>query len=414
MDKEQIVLLSLIRNALHDEKKVEIQVSDMEWNKVFSYAHRQNILPIIVNEASKMPNVKEDSYFKQYHTRSLRIVLEQAKKTEYFLQIYKQFTNQRIYPIVMKGLICRKLYQKYANHRISSDDDILIKKEDFDAVKNILEKYGYVCEKPDITWKQLEKVQEITFKNPKLGLTMEVHVNPIGHENVIRDVMNDFFTDVFENSIFEEFMDSKREVINVRTMNQTDHFLFLILHAFKHFTVSGFGLRQCMDILIFQERNVEKIDWDMIQKRLNQIGALQFLADIQWIGNTYMGFTHVLITSPNCPMDLLEDLLLNGVFGNETKAQRTARGFTGAVVSVETENPHFIKKCFFTIFPQRKSMISFHPELVEKPWLLPIFWVKRIGRLLFRKKVFDGDLLAESKKISNRRVALLRKYKVVA
>lgn len=414
MDKEQMALLSLIRNALHDEKKEEIQVSDMEWNKVFSFAKRQNILPIIVDEASKIPNVKEDSCFKNYHTLSLKMVLGQAKKTEYFLQIYKQFTNQGIYPIVMKGLICRKLYQKYANHRLSSDEDILIKKENFDAVKNILEKYGYVCERSDITWKQLEEVQEITFRNPKLGLSMEVHVNPIGHENAIRDVMNDFFTDVFEKGIFEEFTNSKREVINVRTMNQTDHFLFLILHAFKHFTVSGFGLRQCMDILIFQERYTEKIDWDLIQKRLNQIGALQFLADIQWIGNTYMGFEFDLITSQNCPMDLLEDLLLNGVFGNETKAQKTARGFTRAVISVETEKAHFIKKWFFTIFPQRKNMINLHPELVDKPWLLPIFWMKRIGRLLFRKKVFEGDLLAESKKISNRRVALLRKYKVVS
>lgn len=414
MDKEQMALLSLIRNALHDEKKVEIQVSDMEWNKVFSYAKRQNILPIIVDEASKMPNVKEDNCFKQYHTLSLKMVLGQAKKTEYFLKIYKQFTNQGIYPIVMKGLICRKLYQKYANHRLSSDEDILIKKENFDAVKNILEKNGYVCESSDITWKQLEEVQEITFRNPKLGLSMEVHVNPIGHENAIRDVMNDFFTDVFENSIFEEFTNSKREVINVRTMDHTNHFLFLILHAFRHFTASGFGLRQCMDILIFQERYAEKIDWDIIQKRLKQVGALQFLADIQWIGNTYMGFTHALITSQNCPMDLLEDLLLNGVFGNETQAQRTAIGLTNATVSVETEKTHFIKKWFFTIFPQKERMINRHPELADKPWLLPIFWVKRIRRLLIHKKEADGDLLAESIKISNRRVALLRKYKVVS
>lgn len=414
MDKEQIALLSLIRNALHDEKRVEIQVSDIEWDKIFLLARRQNILPIIVNEASKISNVKEESCFKKYHTLSLMMVLEQVRRTEYFLQVYRQFTAQGIYPIVMKGMICRNLYQKYANHRMSSDEDILIKKEDFDTVKNLLEKNGYLCENADVTRKQLEEVQEITFRNPQTGLSIEVHVNPIGHENAIRDVMNDFFTHVHENGVFEEFRDFRKEVISVKTMNQTEHFLFLVLHAFKHFTFYGFGLRQCMDILMFQERYAGEINWDVIQKKLKQVGALQFLADIQWIGNTYMGFELPLITSFNCPVDLLEDLLLNGVFGNETQAQRTAEGLTSAVISVEVQKTHFIRKWMYTIFPQKERMISLHPELVDKPWLLPICWVKRIRRLLIHRKEADGDLLAESIKISNRRVALLRKYKVVS
>ena len=414
MDKEHIVLLSLIRNALHEEKKVEILSSDVEWEKVFRLAAGQNLLPIIVNEAGKLPNVKEDRSFKRYHALSLGMIIEQAKYTQNFLQIYRQFAAHGIYPIVMKGLICRKLYRKYANHRMSSDEDILIEKENFDTVKSILEKNGFVCENQDVTWKQLERVQEITFKKPMSNLSIEVHVNPIGHENSIRDTMNDFFTDVFKESIFEEFVDSRKEVISVRTMNQTEHFLFLILHAFKHFTGSGFGLRQCIDILIFQERYAEIINWEIILPRLKQVGVLQFFSDIQWIGNSYMGFAHDLVSSPNCPDELLEDLLLNGAFGNETQAQRTAISLTSAAVSVESEETHFIKKWIYTIFPQRKRMISFHPELADKPWLLPLFWLKRIRRLLIHRNEADGDLLAESIKISNRRVALLRKYQVVS
>lgn len=414
MYKEQEILLHFLNNAIHPSKYIEVENRNVDWKKVFNYANSQNLLPIIVNEASKITNVKSEECFKQYNEISLMTVLGQAKRTEYFLQIYKKFIENGIYPIVMKGIICRKLYEKYANHRASSDEDILIKKENFADVKKLLEEDGYVCEKPNITVRQLEEVQEVTFRNEVLGLSIEVHVNAIGHENTIRDTMNKYFVNVYETGIVEKFTNSKQELIEVSTMNETDHFLFLVLHAFKHFTFYGFGLRQCMDILIYQEKKANKIDWEMIKKRLIEVGAVLFLADIQWIGNTYLGFEIPLIDSINCPQDLLEDLLLNGIFGNETQAQRTAEGLTSAVVSVETEKVHLIKRWIYTIFPQKERMLNLHPELVEKPWLLPMCWIKRLFRLLLHNKDSHGVLLSESIKISNRRVALLRKYKVVS
>lgn len=414
MYREQEILLCLINNAIHPSKFIEIENRNVDWKRVFDYANSQHLLPVIVNEASKIANVKNEEYFKRYNDISLMTVLGQAKRTEYFLQIYKKFIENGIHPIVMKGIICRKIYQKYANHRASSDEDILIKKENFNAVKSILEENGYVCEKSDITVRQLEEIQEVTFRNDVLGLSIEVHVNAIGHENAIRDTMNKYFEDAFVTGIVEEFTNSKRELVEVFTMNDTDHFLFLVLHAFKHFTFYGFGLRQCMDILLFQEKKGKNIDWELIKKSLTEVGAVHFFADIQWIGNTYLGFENPLMDSINCPQDLLEDLLLNGIFGNETQAQRTAEGLTSAVVSVETEKTHLLKRWIYTIFPQKERMLYLHPELVEKPWLLPICWIKRLFRLLLHNKDSEGKLLSESIKISNRRVALLRKYKVVS
>jgi len=55
-----------------------------------------------------------------------------------------KLAQQGIYPIVMKGMICRQLYGDLGEHRPSSDEDILVEIKDFYKVQEILEKEGYV------------------------------------------------------------------------------------------------------------------------------------------------------------------------------------------------------------------------------------------------------------------------------
>ncbi len=73
----------------------------------------------------------------------MSIVAGQARRTEAFLSLYKEFVKADIHPIVMKGLICRQLYEEYCDHRPSGDEDILIQKSEFELVQQILVKNGY-------------------------------------------------------------------------------------------------------------------------------------------------------------------------------------------------------------------------------------------------------------------------------
>lgn len=58
-------------------------------------------------------------------------------------------------------------------------------------------------------------------------------------------------------------------------------------------------------------------------------------------------------------------------------------------------------------------MINQNPEIIEKPWLLPVCWIRRWGRFLLHNKENGGGLAGESIRISQRRIDLLKKYGVI-
>lgn len=306
----------------------------------------------------------------------------------------------------MKGIICRQLYGDLHDHRPSGDEDILIKKEDFDKLREVMESSGYQMERDVITDEELAAVQEVTFDNRGLGLHIEVHTNAIGLESGIRRHMNNYFKNVFDNMIPMEIQGTQ-----VWTMSHTDHFLYLVLHAFKHLLSGGIGIRQTLDILMYDMTYGREIDQDYIVCCLRESDAELFYNDILEIGKQYLGFTPEKTSVPNCPEELLDDMLSNGVFGNSTQALRTANSMTFAATQ-NRENYHLLHAIFRAIFPRREFMIASQPELVEKPWLLPVYWIKRFGRFLRHNKDNGGGLASESVKISRERIALLKKYGV--
>jgi len=95
----------------------------------------------------------------------------QAQKTEDFLELYRAFLNDRLSPIVLKGIICRQLYGEKCNLRPSGDEDILIEKKDYGRAVLVLKKCGYASnELPD---RNLDMVQDVTFESPEANLSIE-------------------------------------------------------------------------------------------------------------------------------------------------------------------------------------------------------------------------------------------------
>lgn len=59
----------------------------------------------------------------------------------------------------------------------------------------------------------------------------------------------------------------------IRVMQPTDEFPFLVLHMFKHFTSTGAGIRMAMDVLLYMEKYYEQIDWSYIWDKLKAVRA---------------------------------------------------------------------------------------------------------------------------------------------
>ena len=113
---------------------------------------------------------------------------------------------------------------------------------------------------------KLDYVQEVTFYKPDNALKIEVHINIFSTENEVFRNMNDLFEDSKEHTQIKQI-----EGVEIKIFDPTDNLLFLVLHTFKHFLFSGFGIRMVCDILLFQEKYQDEIHFDDLFKKLEKV-----------------------------------------------------------------------------------------------------------------------------------------------
>lgn len=374
----------------------------VDWETLGTVSKAHNLFPLFHEGACQFPEYRNRPEYEDNINLVMTMIGQQIKKTESFLELYRAFLKADLHPIVMKGIICRQLYGKHAEKRPSGDEDILVQKEEFYKVKAIMEEQGFVCSKPDVTLAQLEQLQDVGFYESNIGFLIEVHTNIMGHTNQMRTKMGDCFKDVFEHTRTVMIHD-----VPVTTMSHTDHFLFLVLHAFKHFSLSGVGVRQMLDILLYQKAFEQEIDWDSVKAVLNDNHATGYLGDLQFIGEKYLEFefgVHFETCSPNA---LLKDMMEVGVFGKRDDADILAARINLNTMGREKAG---VLSWIRMGFPPIRYMINEAPYLEEKPWLLPVEWGKRWGRFFKRARKHGGSFMLDSVKKSRERMELLKKY----
>ncbi|MBB5264191.1 hypothetical protein HNP82_001302 [Catenibacillus scindens] len=415
LTEDQKVVLYLFKCALHgqkaDPRRLKTEYSSFSWTTVMEIARSHNILPVIFSVSEDVADFVRHPDFPKLTRQVMSMVAGQIQRNQALLELYRAFGKAQVpLPLVMKGIVCRELYGDYADYRPSSDEDLLVAREDFFAVAEVLKEQGFVSDKPGVTPAQLEDLQEVSFFQASSGLLVELHVNAIGHENLWRRGVNESFNNVIAHSRVFCIDD-----VTFRAMEHTEEFVFLTFHALKHLTCGGVGIRQIGDILLYAEKFYDAIDWDKVWQILEENKGSQFLTDICFIGEKYLGISVKSQGSPCCPGDLLPEIFVSGAFGNSTQEQRTAVHLTGAAVS-NGDNTWFGRLHVFMtlIFPGRYDLLNMHPELKEKPWLLPVCWVRRWMRFIRHNRETGGNLAAKSLAIGRRRVRLLKKYGLVS
>lgn len=409
MDNQIVYFCELIKNIIHINEGCYFQ-GEVDWSYLVQLAKEHNILALFVEGASKHYSFISRPEYEKEMNESIAIVSAQVRRTSAFLKLYEAFVEADLHPIVMKGLICRELYGALGDHRPSGDEDILIRPSEYELAKRILIENGYISEIEKETESQIERLQEVSFIHPKERLHIELHLNSMGRETEDRAQMSDYFTNVFEN-----YREVEIQGVTVRTMNHQDHLAFLILHAFKHFMLFGFGIRQVLDILLYQKNFGKEVDLVELDKTLCKFKASSFWNDIIYIGNRYLGFELSTIKEPTCPDELLNNILQCGVFGSKSEAEVTAGRATMRVSSNHTNNKssNMFVVVWRSIFPSKVYMLDQAPYLLKKPWLLPFAWFRRWCRFVNRSKGANANLTVESIKISQRRMKVLKKYDLV-
>lgn len=302
-------------------------------------------------------------------------------------RIYHEFLQHGLHPLVLKGKMCRLAYPS-PDYRGSADEDLLINPSEYPTCQKILENNGYICQtRGTVDEITLKDAQTINFTNHHL--TLELHIHPFGTHHALHQRMNQYFQYACNDSYY---------VDPYYTLPPTKQYLFLIFHLFKHFLSPGVGVRQLLDLVLFKQAYVNEMDDDYIQRALEEMHILKLYDTLMQCANSYLGFTY---TNPQFEQKiepLIINLLSGGCTGNVNATQAHSFAVTNSMVSKNEKN----------IFAQMRRA---YPILKKHPLRLPLYWFKRIRKIL-RKHLNKEIDLSQSFKIAKKKSQLYHLYDV--
>lgn len=387
------------------------EITSSQWLQLLKKASDQHLLPLIFDTVYSCHSFQETGKeaLSVYKPIVIQSVLTQTIKTDQFLNLYQYLVLHKLHPIVVKGLICRNLYPN-PDARVSNDEDILIEPQEFLKCHYLLLKYGMKMTDEDI---DIDKSYEVSYYMPNTTLCIEVHKYLFPTDSYVYKEYNAIFKDVYEKTITEDI-----NGIFVRTLSHTDHFIYLICHALKHFVHSGVGIRQVCDIVMFANKNGVNINWNQVVESCRKLNAFDFMIVLIDIGKQYLNFDENISNYPKLfenknidSLDMLNDIMSGGVYG----ALDDTRLHSGTVTKNYLENGSYknralgrIISLYKTLFPRLDYMKKEYSFLNKYPFLILYAWGNRIYKYLRKSKDYKQSL-----KIAEQRMQLLRKYKII-
>ncbi len=418
MKKVESAFLSLLRDTLKGESVQDPELSPEEWEQLFRLCKWQKLLPLILNASTSLPSFRSacgnHGTEKRLDTAALqeecfREINRQVYQENDLLDLLLSLREEGLTPLVVKGVTIRQLYP-VSYLRPSVDEDLLIPPREARTYHNALIRRGILPDQPDI---DPDTVSECSYHKPQSPTYLEVHQALFEPSSSVYGSFNQLFNGCFLRSVEVKVQD-----VSVHTLCPTDHLLFLILHAYKHFVHSGFGLRIAADICLFTQQYEKQIELDSIYADCRDLRCHRFASAIYQIGEKYLGISAPEpFASVSCDiLPLLSDMLNAGLHGQDIDRLHSANITLGTIASDRKNNGK--KKASGgirgSLFPSAESLQGRYPYLQKNAWLLPVAWTQRIGAYLLNK---NGNQPvshpAASIRIGKERVALLRQYGII-
>ena len=410
MERSEVLFLEAMKASLEDRSVTwDHQVSAEELEQVLVLAQMHHVLPMIFEAIYSCPAAAalEPETEAECRRDSLRTVMGQAVKTDEFLELYSSLSSRGIAPLVVKGLVCRELYPR-PDYRDSGDEDVFCGEQAFEACHKAMIESGMEPGSSDL------ESYEVPYKKGDGLLYIELH-------KTLFPGNSDIFGDC--NRIFEHSFDNPARItvrgVEIATLDWSEHMLYLILHAFKHFLHSGFGIRQVSDMVLFANAYGDRLDWSYVMKKCKGLRAEGFAATLFAIGEKYLTFSPEKACYPASwralqkdPEPLLQDLLCGGIYGSADRSRVHSSNMTLNAVKADKKGKQG-QNLLRTVFPPAKLLISRFRWLRHKPWLLPAAWLLRIFGYLKEAFTRNDSSASAVLRMGSRRVELLRQYDII-
>lgn len=410
-------LLELLAISMDTKDNIEI-TNEVDWERMNHLAQQHNILPMLYEGITKanLENQMDLVMLEKLKIYARTKCVTQLQRTMQFLNIYDQLNQEGIEAILVKGATLRMLYPN-PYYRESGDEDIYIKKADYERVDTILQNNGFLYYKSKRASGKL--LQEISYEHGS-GLSIDVHIDLFDSGIQVYEKMNDLFKHAFEDSMVIQI-----EGIKVKTLSYDMHILFLILHSLKHFVNNGFGIRQVCDIVMYCNHYGNTINWDLVWNQIKTAKCEEYVFNLFDIGILYLGLKKEKVTMMSTlslhahSKSLLIDIMHAGIFGKSDPDQTKSSSLTFQALVQDRKETNRKKSninLIRMVFPNRECMARGYDYCEKSPLLIPVAWMHRLLNYVLRARKQGRNVWKHANRsfmIGKQRVQLLREYGII-
>lgn len=394
MKQHQEQLCVLLNDALFYNKKNYNEYKNYNWSEIFKEAKSHNILELVYGIATK---VKLDNSLMNSIKRDVLVhCLNNITRFEDGKKILHLLHQNGVDIIILKGTQLRFLYPN-PEYRTMSDIDILVKKESFNKVKDILIQEGYEANVDNGV--HLQFIRRNSFP-------IEVHWR-LTNENYIKNSVE------FEKRVWRNKVEFNNYGFPLYVLSIEDNIVYLALHMIEHMLFSGFGIRQICDIALLINAD---IDWCKVVNYAQELKVEKFLFSILCICNRIFNSSipKSIIEFSLCNKNnidlLMDEIFDSGLYGGKTVTKIMAKKLSQYKINNTKENLRIF-------FPGTKIIYNEFPLSKKYKILIPIVWFIRAVNICLRKmttftlinytRIRSGESLSV-KKAYQQRVKLIK------
>ena len=353
MDKEKFVnqvnsYLHLIALYLNKKTAVDFKV-DEETLSFFALLSKNHSLMALLYKAilDTRLEIPQDKLKKleEYYLSTIRkdVLFEKERKA-----LFEFLNENQIDYLPLKGLVVKHFYlDPYT--REYADNDILFSARE-DKIKEFFVKRGYKVE----SYKKGN--HDVYLKKPFFNFEMHRTLFAEGAHSIE-------FVKYFGNYIKKAPVKEGFE----HQLSNEDFYIYFTAHTHKHFDVSGCGIRTLVDYYQYLKNNT--LDFDYINKELDKIGLLEF-------SNKISSLSLKIFDEQELNEEEKEMLLFiasSGTYG--TLEHSVTKG-----VNEKGRFGYFMQR----VFPPYSFYKTAYPWAYKSVILIPIAWLARLFRILFK------------------------------
>ncbi len=361
MNNLQRGIIDLVKAALTGENIT--LPADFDWSAAGPLGASHSILPMLYYGALHAGVSLPDAVRSRLEAAAMRGVFIDQNQLYEIGRIRACFLENGIDFMPLKGCLLKGLYPQ-TDMRPMGDADILIKMDQYDTIRPLMEQLGYEA--------VLESDHELVWEK-KGALYLELH------KRLIPSYNKDYY------AYFGDGWKLARKTDTTEyTMGDEDQFIYLFTHYAKHYRDSGIGIRHLVDLYMYL-RAKPQMDWTYVERELDQLQLLPFCRNtLATMDVWFKGAADTEMT------DFITDRIFgSGSFGTRENAllsEGLKSSKSGTKEQVQT------RKRLAMIFPSAAVLTPKYPILGKCPWLLPFMWLHRwVAALLFKRDIIRRE-----------------------